>query len=69
MAIDIFQPNYVSREALAPFQKQIFILLFQRLSSSKTTKYVIGTIVFFSVYIVKYSATELVSIVDSIQAS
>lgn len=55
-------------EALAPYQKQIFFLLFQRLSSSKTTKYVINLIVFFCLYVVKYSANELVSTIDGIQA-
>ncbi|KAK9747097.1 Importin-beta N-terminal domain [Popillia japonica] len=55
-------------EALAPYQKQIFILLFQRLSSSKTTKYVINLITFFSLYMVKYSPDELVSTIDGIQA-
>ncbi|XP_017781726.1 PREDICTED: exportin-2 [Nicrophorus vespilloides] len=55
-------------EALTPFHKQIFFLLFQRLSSSKTTKYVIGLIVFFSMYAVKYSPNDLVSTIDGIQA-
>ncbi|XP_018563409.1 exportin-2 [Anoplophora glabripennis] len=55
-------------EALVPYQKQIFFLLFQRLSSSKTTKYVINLIVFFCLYVVKYSANELVVTIDGIQA-
>lgn len=55
-------------EALAPFHKQIFILFFQRLSSSKTTKYVINLIVYFCLFAVKYSPNELVSIIDEIQA-
>jgi exportin-2 (importin alpha re-exporter) len=54
-------------EALAPYHKQIFFLLFQRLSSSKTTKYVVNIIVFFCLYAVKYSAEELVSVIDGIQ--
>ncbi|KAK4885834.1 hypothetical protein RN001_002105 [Aquatica leii] len=60
--------QHVPMEALQPYHKQIFFLLFQRLSSSKTTKYVIGTIVFFSLYIIKFSADELVSTIDGIQA-
>nr|CAI5867494.1 unnamed protein product [Callosobruchus analis] len=55
-------------EALTPFHKQIFFLLFQRLSSSKTTKYIINLIVFFCMYAVKYSANQLVSTIDGIQA-
>lgn len=60
--------QHVPIEALTPYHKQIFFLLFQRLSSSKTTKYVIGTIVFFSLYVIKFSANELVSTIDGIQA-
>lgn len=56
------------REALSAYHKQIFILLFQRLSSTKTTKYVIGLIVFFCLYAVKFSPSELISTIDSIQA-
>ncbi|XP_076259837.1 chromosome segregation 1 [Rhynchophorus ferrugineus] len=55
------------KEALQPYLKQIFILLFQRLSSSKTTKYVIGLIVFFSLFITKYSANDLIMMIDGIQ--
>lgn len=55
-------------EALTPYLKQIFFLLFQRLSSSKTTKFVVNIIAFFALYAVKYSPNELISTVDSIQA-
>ncbi|CAG9857406.1 unnamed protein product [Phyllotreta striolata] len=55
-------------EALTPYHKQIFFLLFQRLSSSKTTKYVINLIVFFCLYMVKYSPNDLVALIDEIQA-
>ncbi|XP_022913677.2 exportin-2 [Onthophagus taurus] len=59
---------HVPTEALVPFQKQIFFLLFQRLSSSKTTKYVINLIGFFCLFMVKHSPSELVVIIDGIQA-
>uniref|UniRef100_A0A069DXB6 Exportin-2 n=1 Tax=Panstrongylus megistus TaxID=65343 RepID=A0A069DXB6_9HEMI len=52
---------------LEPFMKQIFLLLFQRLSSSKTTKYVKGILVFFCFYVLKYGANNFIEIVDSIQ--
>lgn len=55
------------RNALEPYIKQVFILLFQRLSSSKTTKFVKGLIVFFSFYVVRYGASNLVTMIDSIQ--
>jgi exportin-2 (importin alpha re-exporter) len=47
--------------------KQVFFLLFHRLSSSRTTEFVKGLIVFFSLYAVKYGAGSLIGMVDSIQ--
>nr|XP_012134672.1 PREDICTED: exportin-2 isoform X2 [Megachile rotundata] len=61
--IEHFAPN-----VLEPYVKQIFVLLFQRLSSSKTTKFVKSLIVFFAFYIIKYGANNLVTIVDQIQS-
>ncbi|KAI4498822.1 hypothetical protein M0802_005997 [Mischocyttarus mexicanus] len=52
---------------LEPYMKQIFVLLFQRLSSSKTTKFVQGLIIFFAHYIMTYNATSLINIIDQIQ--
>lgn len=52
---------------LAPFIKNIFVILFQRLQSSKTTKYVKGLLVFFSLYAGKFGGATLVELVDSIQ--
>ena len=48
--------------------KNIFILLFQRLQSSKTTKYVKGLLVFFSLFAGKYGGSCLIQTVESIQA-
>ncbi|CAH0391298.1 unnamed protein product [Bemisia tabaci] len=58
-----FCPN----ELLNPFMKQVFILLFQRLSSSKTTKYVKGLITFFCFYAINYGANSLIQMIDGIQ--
>ena len=52
---------------LAPFIKNIFVILFQRLQSSKTVKYVKGLLVFFSLYAGKFGGVALVELVDSIQ--
>ncbi|PNF40478.1 Exportin-2 [Cryptotermes secundus] len=52
---------------LSPYMKQVFVLLFHRLSSSRTTKFVKGLIIFFSLYAVKYGAGSLVGMIDSIQ--
>lgn len=59
--------QHVPKDSLAPYLRQIFFLLFQRLSSSKTTKFVISLIVFFSLFMIKYSPNELVTIIDGIQ--
>lgn len=61
--IEYFAPN-----VLEPYMKQIFVLLFQRLSSSKTTKFVKGLIVFFAYYIIRYGSNNLVTIIDQIQS-
>lgn len=47
--------------------KEVFTLLFQRLQSSKTTKYVKGLIVFVCLYAGKRSGSELMQTIDSIQ--
>lgn len=59
--------TYYPMEELHQNMKQIFSLLFRRLSFSKTTKYVRGIIVFFCYYSTKVGATPLVELVDSIQ--
>lgn len=48
--------------------RQIFALLFQRLSLSKTTKYIRGIIVFLCFYAAKIDASSLVELIDNIQA-
>ncbi|XP_014204436.1 exportin-2 [Copidosoma floridanum] len=62
--IEHFPPN-----VMEPYMKQIFTLLFQRLSFSKTTKFVKSLIVFFNFYVIRYGATNLVNLIDSIQAN
>ena len=52
---------------LATQLKAIFTLLFQRLTSSKTTKYIKGLLVFFCLFAGKYGGTMLVRTIDSIQ--
>lgn len=58
---------YYPREDLLQNMAQIFTLLFQRLSSSKTTKYVKCLIVFFSFYAAKIGPNELIALIDGIQ--
>lgn len=48
--------------------RQIFALLFNRLHLSKTTKYVRGLIGLLCFYAAKIGATQLVDIIDNIQA-
>jgi len=52
---------------MSQYTKSIFMLLFQRLTSSKTTKFVKSLLVFFSVFIVKYGANKLIDMVDSLE--
>lgn len=55
-------------EVMSPYTKQIITLLFQRLSSSKTTKYVRGLIAFLGFYAAHFGADNLIDLVDSVQA-
>ncbi|XP_071964073.1 exportin-2-like [Antedon mediterranea] len=59
--------EHINPTALQDFLGDIFMLLFQRLTSSKTTKYVKNLLVFFSLYAVKYGSSNLITIVDGIQ--
>ncbi|CAK1543500.1 unnamed protein product [Leptosia nina] len=52
---------------MQPYTKQVMTLLFQRLSSSKTTKYVRGLIAFLGFYAACFGADPLVDLIDSIQ--
>lgn len=59
--------EFTDTNALAPYMKQIFLLLFTRLTSSKTTKFVKSLLVFFSLFVYKYGAQSLVDAIDSLQ--
>uniref|UniRef100_A0A1A9VIB6 Exportin-2 n=1 Tax=Glossina austeni TaxID=7395 RepID=A0A1A9VIB6_GLOAU len=61
--------TYYPLSELQSNMRQIFALLFQRLSLSKTTKYVRGIIVFFCYYASKLGASALVELIDQIQAN
>lgn len=59
--------SHYPREELIQIMPQIFRLLFQRLSSSKTTKFVKCLIVFFTFYALRIGPTELIKLIDEIQ--
>uniref|UniRef100_A0A3Q3XSD6 Importin N-terminal domain-containing protein n=1 Tax=Mola mola TaxID=94237 RepID=A0A3Q3XSD6_MOLML len=59
--------EHMSPESITQYRKQIFILLFQRLQSSKTTKFIKSFLVFVNLYCVKYGAIALQEIFDTIQ--
>uniref|UniRef100_G3N7I0 Exportin-2 n=1 Tax=Gasterosteus aculeatus aculeatus TaxID=481459 RepID=G3N7I0_GASAC len=59
--------EHMPPESIIQYRKQIFILLFQRLQSSKTTKFIKSFLVFINLYCVKYGAIALQEIFDSIQ--
>lgn len=60
--------EFMPESVISPFINQIFVLLFQRLQSSKTTKYIKSLLVFFSLFAIKYGATNLIQTIDNIQA-
>ncbi|KAJ6665630.1 hypothetical protein lerEdw1_002000 [Lerista edwardsae] len=59
--------EHMPPESIDQYRKQIFILLFQRLQNSKTTKFIKSFLVFINLYCVKYGAIALQEIFDSIQ--
>ncbi|CAB3368472.1 Hypothetical predicted protein [Cloeon dipterum] len=59
--------EHFPQSALEKYIKQIFIILFQRLSSSKTTKFIKNLIVFLCLFSIKYGAAKTVELVDSLQ--
>ncbi|ESO05215.1 hypothetical protein HELRODRAFT_99097 [Helobdella robusta] len=59
---------HVPHNDMEKYIHQVFLLLFQKLTSSKTTKYVKCVLVFFSLFIVKFSAAVFIEMVDKIQA-
>ena len=59
--------QHLSINQLSPHFKDIFILLFQRLQNSKTTKYVKGFVVFLCLFGGKLGGSILIRTVDAIQ--
>ncbi|KAM3923511.1 exportin-2 isoform 1-T3 [Leptodactylus fuscus] len=59
--------EHLPSECVDQYKRQIFIVLFQRLQNSKTTKFVKSFLVFLNLYCVKYGAVGLQEMVDSIQ--
>ncbi|XP_045455694.1 exportin-2 [Melitaea cinxia] len=57
------------QSVMQQYTKQIMTLLFQRLSSSKTTKYVKGLIAFLGFYATQFGPDELIELIDSVQAN
>ncbi|XP_022090609.1 exportin-2-like [Acanthaster planci] len=60
--------EHLDATALSEHIQKIFLLLFQRLSHSKTTKFVKSLLVFFSLFAVKHGADSLIHVVEEIQA-
>jgi exportin-2 (importin alpha re-exporter) len=61
--------EHLPTETLGPSMPDVFRLLFQRLQSSKTAKYVKNLITFFCFYVIKYGASSFIQVVTSIQAN
>ena len=61
--------EFMPKEALGQYIKGIFTLLFQRLTSSKTTKFIKSFLVFIFLYSCHYGGDSLQELCDSIQPS
>lgn len=61
--------EFLPKEALQPFMNKLFVLLFQRLHSSKTTKYVKSLLVFFFLFAIQYGTAELIAVIEGVQAN
>jgi len=59
--------EHLPAEALSNYIKQVFTVLFQRLTSSKTTKYIKSLLVFFFVYTIKNGGSALIAMIEGIQ--
>ncbi|XP_076462956.1 exportin-2-like [Babylonia areolata] len=59
--------EFMPQSLVSQYTRQIYILLFQRLQSSKTTKYVKSLLIFFCLYAIKYGAPALIEMIDGIQ--
>ena len=59
--------EHLPTQVFNEYVKQVMFLCFQRLSSSKTSKLVKNLLVFFSLYAYKYGASNLMTLIDSLQ--
>jgi len=59
--------EHLSAQVYSQYIKQIFLLLFQRLNSSKTTKLVKNMLIFFSLYAYKYGPNNLMELIEGLQ--
>lgn len=60
---------YIDTSHLMPLMRQVFFILFQRLTSTKTVKYVKSLLCFFSIFAYKYGSKSLFDLIESIQTN
>lgn len=58
---------YADGAALSQYMKQVFTILFNRLTQAKTVKYVKFLLTFFSLFAYKYGASAFYEMIESIQ--
>ncbi len=58
---------YLPRIHLENYFKDIFVIIFTRLTKAKTQKLIKSIIIFFCYFVIKFGAQELITQVDSIQ--
>jgi len=59
--------EFLPSEVMINYNKPIYTLLFQRLTSSKTIKFIKSFITFMCLYVTKFGGASLIEICDSIQ--
>nr|SZF06440.1 exportin-2 [Psoroptes ovis] len=58
---------FMDSTALMPLMKQVFFVLFQRLTHAKTSKFIGSLLVFFSLFTHKFGAKNLYDMIESLQ--
>ena len=59
--------EHMAPEVWGQYVRQVFVLMFQRLTSSKTTKLVKSMLVFFALYAHKYGCANLMELIEGMQ--
>ncbi|KAF2354137.1 Exportin/Importin Cse1-like [Trinorchestia longiramus] len=59
---------HMPHETMESFWPQLFSVMFKRLTTNKTTKYIKSILIFFSVFIIVHSVQSLIELVERLQS-